>query len=132
MDSRIGSIIYKAAREVHADLGGGLSESIYQKAMSIELRDMGCDVENEVVIPVLYKAQYVGFVRADIVVDKYIILELKVAPKITDAHMLQLSKYTKWNPKIPPGAEFVTLGAVINFGVAGVDVRFDEKSILVD
>tara|TARA_B100000809_G_scaffold28046_1_gene24327 strand:+ start:975 stop:1373 length:399 start_codon:yes stop_codon:yes gene_type:complete len=132
MDPCIDATICKAAREVHAYLGGGLSESIYQKAISIELRDQGYDIENEVVIPVFYKTQYVGFVRADVVVEKYIILELKVAPKITDAHMLQLSKYTKWNNQSSPDAGFVTLGAVVNFGVAGVEVRFDENSIIVD
>lgn len=106
-----------AANAVHRELGPGLSEVIYQTALAIDLRKRGHSVETEVVIPITYQNAYVGFVRADLVVNQCTVIEVKAVSKITEAHMLQLENYMRWlslermasPPKCGPQ------GAVINF-----------------
>lgn len=106
-----------AASEVHRCLGPGLSEVIYQTALAIDLRKRGCQVETEVVIPIAYQETYVGFVRADLVVNQCTIIEVKAVAKITDAHMLQLENYMRWlsldRMASPPKGG--PQGAVVNF-----------------
>ena len=45
--------------EVYNQLGPGLLESIYEKAMVIELRSQGFEVKNQVAVPVYYKGEIV-------------------------------------------------------------------------
>ena len=107
-----------AANAVHHALGPGLSEVVYQTALAVDLRKRGCTVETEVVIPIFYQQTYVGFVRADLVVNQYTVVEVKAVAKITEAHMLQLENYMRWlslDRMVHPPADG-TQGAVINFG----------------
>lgn len=94
-------------------LGSGLTENIYQNALAAELRIRGHVVEVERVIEVQYKNTFVGFLRADLVVDYRAVLEIKSVAKITDAHMAQLNAYLRWLPCKP------TTGSVINFDLKG-------------
>ena len=109
----------KAAQKVLAELGEGLSEAVYQKALAHELRTRGWRVETEVVIPIHYQKAYVGFVRADLVVNECTVVEVKVVGNITKAHMDQLTGYMRWLPTdrvlLGPPPEGVK-GTVINFG----------------
>ena len=91
-----------AANQVHRALGPGLSEVVYQTALAMDLRQRGCTVETEVVIPIFYQKTYVGFVRADLVVNQCTVIEVKAVAKITEAHLLQLQNFPKmhlWEPK---------------------------------
>ena len=126
MDTDLGLIVAEAAAHVYDELGGGLSESIYQNALSIALRARGCAVETEVVVPVFYQDAYVGFVRPDIVVNKQVVLELKAVVKITESHLLQTRGYLRWLPRTPNwsvGIQSCTRGAVLNFGAEGLEIR---------
>jgi GxxExxY protein len=107
-----------AANQVHRALGPGLSEVVYQTALAMDLRQRGCTVETEVVIPIFYQKTYVGFVRADLVVNQCTVIEVKAVTKITEAHLLQLQNYMRWlslDRMHDPPADG-TQGAVINFG----------------
>ena len=92
-------------KAVLGQLGSGLSEAIYQKAMAIALRQRGCIVDTEVVVPIVYQGCYVGFVRPDLVVNKQVVLELKAVTKIVETHLVQLRAYMKWLPEKPPNCE---------------------------
>ena len=105
-----------AANAVHHALGPGLSEVVYQTALAIDLRKRGCTVETEVVIPIFYHQTYVGFVRADLVVNQCTVVEVKAVAKITEAHMLQLENYMRWLPRNRMFQGGGGQGAVINFG----------------
>lgn len=64
--------------EVYNQLGPGLLESIYEKAMIKELRMNGFEVRNQVEVPVYYKGELIcPDLRLDLIVDNKIILELK-------------------------------------------------------
>jgi GxxExxY protein len=82
------------AEEVYRSLGGGHLESIYHAAMAVELRLAGLMYESEHVMPVTHKGNYVGTVRADIIVNKECVLEFKISGKIDDAKQ-QARQYMK-------------------------------------
>jgi len=125
MDLPLGALVRESAADVHAELGGGLSECVYQTALAIALRQRGCLVETEVVVPVTYKNSYVGFLRPDLVVDKRVVIETKAVQKVAESHVAQTRAYLRWLPRAPPShppLESQELGAVINFGPERVDV----------
>ena len=126
MDTMVGAHIADAAADVFGQLGSGLSEAIYQKAMALALRQRGCDVDTEVVVPIVYHGAYVGFVRPDLVVNKQVVLELKAVARIVEAHLVQLRAYMRWLPPKPPSYAHIDsklLGAVINFGGSSVELK---------
>lgn len=82
------------ANEVYASVGAGHLESIYHAAMAVELRLAGVSYESEQVMPVTHKGQYIGTVRADIIVNKECVLEFKISGKLDDAKQ-QARQYMK-------------------------------------
>ena len=96
------------AIEVHRILGLGLLESAYQRCLSLELRNLGLQFETEVPMPVRYKNEILdcGY-RADMLVEKSLILELKAVETILPIHQAQLLTYMKLSG--------IHLGLLINF-----------------
>jgi GxxExxY protein len=68
-----------AAFEVYGALGYGFLESVYKKAMQVELQRMGLRAEVESPIKVKYRDAVVGDFRADLLVSEAVIVELKTA-----------------------------------------------------
>ena len=69
--------IIQCAYNVHMQLPAGFLESVYQKALLIELKKKGLHAEGEMPISVYYDDCIVGEYRADIVVENKVIVELK-------------------------------------------------------
>ena len=61
--------IIGAAFEVYGELGYGFLESVYQKAMQVELQRSGLKAEIECPIKVKYRNVIVGEFRADLFVN---------------------------------------------------------------
>jgi GxxExxY protein len=74
--------VQRIADEVVSELRSDYAETIYQEAFLVELRLRGYqDYDRERVLPVTYKKQTVGCVRADVVLRKdseEIVLEMKI------------------------------------------------------
>jgi len=85
--------VLSLATTVFETLGPGFCESMYQKALSQELWAHHVAHENERVIPVSYKDIHIGVVRADIVVQKNMVIELKTVAKLSPAHLQQAERY---------------------------------------
>ena len=68
--------IIGAAMKVHAVLGNGFQEVIYQRALEIELDDTGMKFARELSIPVYYKSRQIGERRVDFFVEEKIMVEL--------------------------------------------------------
>lgn len=100
--------IRKALFTVYNILGFGHKEEVYQKALASELDSLSIPYENEVYLPVLYKNERVGSYRADFVVDKKIILELKAVDFMPKTFETQLLNYLK--------STGFSLGILVNFG----------------
>jgi len=89
------AIVHSAIR-VHKALGPGLLESVYQQCLAYELEKAGYGVACEVALPVTYEDVKIdlGF-RADMLVDKSVIIENKTVEKILPIHQAQLLTYLK-------------------------------------
>lgn len=85
--------VKNAAESVWRALGPGYSESVYHAAFEVALRKRGVPYESERVIPVKYEEFVVGHVRADVVIDNKIVVELKSVARMTPAFRTQLQKY---------------------------------------
>lgn len=96
------------AIEVHRILGPGLLESAYQHCLLQELRKQGLGVETEVPMPVKYKDEVLdcGY-RADMLVEKSLILELKAVETLLPLHQAQILTYMKLSG--------IRVGLLINF-----------------
>ena len=106
----LNEITYKingAIFEVNRTLGAGFMESIYEKALLIELNSAGLRAENQVPIKVHYKGEVVGDFVADIIVEDAVILELKAIEKLQKVHEAQLLNYLK--------ATNLKVGLLVNF-----------------
>jgi len=107
--------IIGAAYQVFNQLGFGFLESVYQKAMVIELGKSDLDVEAEKPLKVYYGDQIVGDFYVDLFVEDEIIVELKSVQNLSKEHEVQLVNYLNGLKK--------EIGLLINFGPSGVEVR---------
>ena len=107
----IGKAVLDAAFKAHTKLGPGLLESVYEAAMTKELRKLGRLVERQKPIPVFYDGELledVGF-RAHLIIDNLVLVELKSV-----AQVAVIFKKTTWNYlRLIP----LQLGFLINFNV---------------
>lgn len=99
-----------AAMTVLNTIGMGLEESLYSRCLLHELTLRGHQVEREVPITLRYKgATFSTVLRADLLVDRCVVLELKSIEKnIRFEHKMQILSYMKMLD--------CPLGFVINFG----------------
>ena len=71
---------------VYNELGHGFLEKVYENAMTIELASLGLNVQSQLPITVYYKGQQVGEYFADLCVNGEVIVELKAAESLVQAH----------------------------------------------
>jgi len=84
------------AFKVHKELGVGLLESVYEKALLFELQEIGVKANSQVDIPVVYRGNHLGVgFRADIIVNNSFLVELKCVDKINNVHLAQTITYLK-------------------------------------
>ena len=80
---------------VHRHLGPGFLESVYRRAVCIELRDRGIPFEYERRIEIVYKGHIVDGQRLDLVVDSSVVLEVKAVSQLQEIHASQVVSYLK-------------------------------------
>jgi GxxExxY protein len=109
------------AFQIHTTLGPGLLESVYEACMVHELQLRGINDKSQVALPVIYKGMQVdsGF-RQDLLVDDYVVVEIKSAEDIRAVYKAQLLTYIRLSNK--------RLGLLININV--VHLRDGIKRII--
>jgi len=107
--------IIGCAYTVFNKLGFGFLESVYKKAMIIELSKSRLKVESEKSLKVYYDNKVVGEFSADLFVEDTVVVELKSVQNIVKNHEVQLVNYLNGLKK--------DIGLLINFGPSGVDVK---------
>ena len=116
MDTNEEIILYKdlsyriigLAMRVHSVLGHGFLEKVYEKALMVLLRRENIEAAQQAPITVSFEGEVVGNYYADILVENKIILEIKSAEQIIDAHRAQALHYLK--------ATGLRLAIILNFG----------------
>ena len=84
-----------AAIEVHRHLGPGFQESVYEKALCVELKLRGISFERQKAVVVSYKGHDVGLGVIDILVGEKLTVELKNVDVLLPVHSAQLISYLK-------------------------------------
>lgn len=103
------SQIIGGAIEVHKELGPGLLESVYQKAMAHELAERGLSIAKEVPVEITYHGHCISDdgLRMDLLVDDSVVVELKSVAEVKPVHKKQLLTYLRLAAK--------PMGLLINF-----------------
>lgn len=121
-------IIIGAAIKVHAQLGPGLLESVYQPCLQHELMRANVRFTSQCALPICYGDLRIDSgLRIDLLVENLVVVELKAVEKILPIHHAQLLTYLRLSDK--------RVGLLINFnvryvmdGVKRIVNRFDEIS----
>ena len=101
----------EAAINVHRELGPGLLETVYEIILARELSDLGLKLERQVPVPIIYKGiRFDEGFRADIIIEKKVLLELKSIERVLPAHKKQVQTYLRLTG--------LKLGYLLNFGEA--------------
>jgi GxxExxY protein len=90
-DEEIIKITLDEAFYIHKSIGPGMLESVYQTCLAYRLRERGLFVETEKPVPVIFEEIKLecGY-RADIVVERRIIVETKSIEVFAPIHIAQL------------------------------------------
>lgn len=107
--------IIGSAMKVHAALGNGFQEVIYQRALEIEMKDAGLNFSREFSMPVYYKNQQIGERRVDFFVEEKIMVELKAIIQLENVHLAQAKNYLE--------AYNIQVGLLINFGSTSLQFK---------
>src|SRR5882724_2879918 len=102
--------IIGAAIKIHRNLGPGLLESAYEACLTYELEQLGLRVQRQKAVPLIYRDVRLdcGF-RADMVVENYVVLELKCKEALHPVDEAQLLSHLRLLN--------ISVGLLINFHV---------------
>lgn len=108
-ENQIASVVLEKAFRIHTNLGPGLLESAYEKAMAHELAKAGLHVQRQKTVNLIYDGIDLGeAVRLDLLVNNLIVVELKSVEQIAPVHGKQVLTQLKLTG--------LKLGLLINFG----------------
>jgi GxxExxY protein len=102
------SLIIKSYYEVFNTLGYGFLEKVYENALLIEFNKNNLSCTRQQPLEVFYDDKKVGLYFADIIVNDCVIIEIKAAEALCEAHEAQLTNYLK--------ATNIEVGLLLNFG----------------
>lgn len=106
--SDITAEILNVAFEVHKIIGPGFVELVYLRSMIVECGLRNIEIDSEIELPIYYKNVRVGSRRADLLVKKKVIVELKAVVELNDNHLAQAINYLE--------AFNLEVGLLLNFG----------------
>ena len=108
--------IRQTSFQIHTYLGHGHLEKVYENALSHRLRKAGLKVEQQQPIQVFDEdGTLIGDYLADLIVEGFLIVELKAAKSLAPEHEAQILGYLK--------ASRVEHGLLINFGSPKFEIR---------
>lgn len=126
------AITYKitgCAMAVHRELGPGLREDSYQRALANKLTDAGYAFEQQKLYKVYEdpeQKRLVGYYVPDFVVEKSVIVEIKALRGLDNSHLAQIIGYL--------AVSGCSVGLLINFGERSLRHRqvFPPQKIIDD
>lgn len=107
---RTAAAVVDAAYQVHANLGPGLVESVYETCLCHELKKRDIDFKKQFPVPITYDNVVLDAgLRLDLLVADCLIVEIKSVEKMNPLFQAQLLTYLKLANR--------RLGLLINFNV---------------
>lgn len=114
--------IIGAFYECYSTLKVGHLESVYRKALAIELRHRGLEVREEAPLEVTYRGVVVGHFRLDLFVEHRVAIEVKSTLVLGPTDQRQLINYLR--------AGNIDVGLLLHFGPEPVFHRLVSPRIL--
>jgi GxxExxY protein len=96
-------------------LGAGFLEKVYENALAYEIRATGLSVVQQSGARVYYREVVVGEYFVDLLVEDVLLIELKTAKALDDAHWMQCTNYLK--------ATGLQLCLLLNFGKPRLEIK---------
>jgi GxxExxY protein len=117
-------VIEAASARVHAQLGPGHREAVYQRALVCELRQAGHWVQEEVPVAISYQLDsgqtvVLATERADVVVDGTLVVELKAGSGVSALLQAATRQARRYKAYLPGATDAV----VVLFGTPSLEVR---------
>ncbi len=94
--------------KVYNELGYGFREHLYEKALEIVLRERGVPVRSQQPYEVFFHGERLGVLRADLIVNDCVVVELKAGSALPPGCRAQVLSYLK--------ASGLRVGLVLFFG----------------
>jgi len=119
-ENEIAYQIRGAIYDVYNKLGSGLFESVYENALSYELKKRGLDVKSQVPINIIYDGIDMGVsFKMDLLIEEKVIIELKSVETLALVHHKQLLTYLKLTN--------LKLGILVNFNTSDINKSIIRK-----
>ena len=113
----ISSNVIGEAIRIHRDLGPGLLESVYETVLAGSLKRKGYRVARQVAVGIEYDGmRFDGAFRIDILVEDYLVLEIKSVEQLGKVHAKQLLTYLRLM-KLPVGLLLNFSGLTMKEGI---------------
>jgi GxxExxY protein len=109
-ENELNELIYKvigAAMSVHSEIGYGLREKTYERALIVELKHLGITYSQQSRYPVVYRNIKVDEYIPDLEIQDTLVIDTKVIETISDYELGQMLCYLRISKK--------TTGLIINF-----------------
>ena len=108
--NEITSVIIEESIYIHKTVGPGLFESVYEELLFYRLTKRGMLVERQRAVPVVFEEvkMDIGF-RADLIVEKIVLVEIKSVEALANIAYMQTLTYLKFTG--------ISIGLLINFNV---------------
>ena len=100
---------------VHNELGPGLKEKVYENALELVFQKEEIPYKRQIHCPIYFNKEKVSSHFLDFLIEKKIILELKVGNRFNRTNIEQLSEYLK--------ATNLKLGILVIFGSEKVQFK---------
>ena len=119
-ENEISYKIRGAIFKVYNELGSGLFESVYEKALIYQLKKDGLQAKSQVSVPVYYDDHLldIGFIL-DILVEEKVIIEIKSIEELSKLHHKQVQNYL--------GLTNLRLGILVNFNTTAISASIHRK-----
>ena len=108
VDEQLTEKVIGAFFEVYNELGQGFLEQVYENALAFALRESGVEVMQQASVDVMFRGKRVGEYRADLLIPRRLLIEVKAATTLAQGHEAQLINYLK--------ATGTPVGLLLNFG----------------
>lgn len=113
--------ILSAFFQVYRELGHGFSEVVYTRALVIEMRQRGLQIEQDAMLSVFYKGLKLGSFKADLIVDGKVVVEVGAGSHIEEADRAQLLNCMRCSE--------ADVGMLLHFGTRAEFRRFVGRNV---
>lgn len=86
-------LVRSISEHIYKKLGSGYSERVYHNAFEVMLREKNIPYESERIVAITFEGHVIGNMRADLILDGKVVVELKSVRTTNSVMLEQLENY---------------------------------------